>query len=283
MEIRRVAASIGAEISDVAICDTGSLDLAALRQAWLDHGVLLFRGQYMTPTALAHFSACFGELEPPPASEAGTREELGGQPVWYISNVVENGKQIGSLGAGEAEWHTDMSYIAEPPTASVLFAQEVPPSGGNTSFSDMEAALDRLDDDLRAQIEGRSVHHDSSTTSVGDTRRGYDGVQDVRTAPGISHPAVRTHPETGRRSLYLGRRRNTYIEGLDLAESEALLDRLWDHCRNPDFAWTHVWQAGDVVMWDNRRMIQRRPPQLEQTGLIFHVGLPVMRRVMSER
>ena len=92
MEIRRVAASIGAEISDVAICDTGSLDLAALRQAWLDHGVLLFRGQYMTPTALAHFSACFGELEPPPASEAGTREELGGQPVWYISNVVENGK-----------------------------------------------------------------------------------------------------------------------------------------------------------------------------------------------
>jgi taurine dioxygenase len=229
-----------------------------LRKIWLRYGVVLLRNMAMSPESLARFSALFGELEPPPASEAGTREELGSQPVWYISNVTENGRAIGSLGNAEADWHTDMSYLEEPPTASILYAQEVPESGGNTSFADMEAAFDALDADLRQAIEHRTVHHDSSTTSVGETRRGHEAVKDVRTAPGASHPAVRTHPETGRRSLYLGRRRNAWIEGMPLAESDALLDRLWKHCADPAFAWEHVWRAGDLVMWDNRRLIHRR-------------------------
>ncbi|MBN36367.1 MAG: taurine catabolism dioxygenase TauD [Rhodospirillaceae bacterium] len=260
MKIERLDTALGARISAVNLSVPDGLDQAGLRSAWLDHGVLLFHGQNLSPTALVQFSALFGDLEPPPASETGTRDELAGQPVWYISNVVENGKAIGSLGAGEAEWHTDMSYLPEPPTASILFAQEVPHTGGNTSFADMEAAWAAIPDDLCQAIAGRTIHHDSSTTSVGETRRGYDGVSDVREAPGASHPAIRTHPETGRPSLYLGRRRNAWIEGMDLAESEALLDRLWEHCRRPEFAWTHVWQAGDVVMWDNRRLIHRRDP-----------------------
>jgi len=260
MMLHPLEGGVGARVSGVDLSRPDTLDVPALRGAWLNHGVLLFREQDLTPEALARFSALFGELEPPPASEAGTREELAGQPVWYISNVIENGKPIGSLGAGEAFWHTDMSYLPEPPTASVLFAREVPPSGGNTSFADMEAAWAALDDDLRAAIANRTVHHDSSTTSVGETRKGHRAIGDVREAPGASHPAIRTHPETGRRSLYLGRRLNAHVEGLPLDESESLLDRLWDHCADPVFAWTHVWNQGDVVMWDNRRMIHRRDP-----------------------
>jgi taurine dioxygenase len=258
MEVLPNQSGIGAEVGDIDVTTPDADAVAAIRTAWLAHGVLLFRGQSLTPTALAAFSAQFGELEPPPASEAGTREELGNQPVWYISNVKENGQAIGSLGNAEAEWHTDMSYLDEPPTASILFAQEVPPSGGNTSFADMEAALDALDDNLRDAIGDAMVHHDSSTTSVGETRRGHDAVFDVTTAPGASHPAIRTHPETGRASLYLGRRLHAWVEGMDVAESEALLDRLWEHCARPEFSWEHVWRAGDLVMWDNRRMIHRR-------------------------
>ena len=258
LEILPNQSAVGAEIGGIDVTKPDARAVAAIRAAWLEHGVLLFRDQNLTPEDLAAFSAQFGELEPPPASEGGTREELGNQPVWYISNVKENGQAIGSLGNAEAEWHTDMSYLPEPPTASILFAQEVPPSGGNTSFADMEAALDALEDDLRSAIAERTVHHDSSTTSVGETRRGHDAVFDVTTAPGSSHPAIRTHPETGRESLYLGRRRHAWIEGLAIGESEALLDRLWEHCAKPAFAWEHVWRAGDLVMWDNRRMIHRR-------------------------
>ncbi len=260
MKIARMDAALGAEVGGVDLARTDALDAGALRRAWLDRGVLLFRGQAMTPGGLARFSGLFGPLEPPPASEAGTREELGGQPVWYISNVVEDGKPIGSLGSGEAEWHTDMSYLPEPPTASVLFARETPAEGGDTGFADMEAAWETLDGTLRAAVAGRAIHHDGSTTSVGETRRGHEAVGDARAAPGAVHPAVRTHPETGRRSLYLGRRRNAHVVGLPLDESEALLDRLWEHCRDPAFAWTHAWRAGDVVMWDNRRVIHRRDP-----------------------
>ena len=260
MKISPTNAALGAEIGGLDLSRTESLDAGALRRAWLDRGVLLFRGQAMTAEALARFGALFGSLEPPPASEAGTREELGDRPVWYISNVVEDGRPIGSLGAGEAEWHTDMSYLPEPPSASVLFAREVPAEGGDTSFADMEAAWSALDRDLRAAIAGRAIRHDGSTTSVGETRRGYEAVGDAREAPGADHPAARTHPETGRKSLYLGRRRHAWIVGLPLDESEDLLDRLWAHCRDPAFAWTHVWRAGDVAMWDNRRAIHRRDP-----------------------
>jgi taurine dioxygenase len=162
------------------------------------------------------------------------------------------------LGDKEAEWHTDMSYVAEPPMASVLHSLEIPAKGGDTSFANMYKALETLPDDLRREIEGRVCNHDSSTTSVGELRAGAGAVVDVRVAPGAKHPMIRTHPATGGKALYLGRRLNAYVPGLDLAASEKLLDALWAHCTKPEFAWTHRWRVGDLLIWDNRAAIHRR-------------------------
>ena len=151
-----------------------------------------------------------------------------------------------------------MSYVDEPPMASCLYSVEIPSSGGDTSFANMYKALEALPADLREAIEGRSCNHDSSTTSVGELRAGADAVIDVTKAPGAKHPIIRTHPVTDGKSLYLGRRLNAYIDGLPLAESEALLDRLWAHCAKPEFAWTHQWRLGDLLIWDNRCAIHRR-------------------------
>jgi taurine dioxygenase len=259
MDVTPLTAGFGARIDGIDL--SRPLDqpaMAALREIWLARGVILLRGQALSPADQVAFSRRLGELEPPPASEAGTREELGGQPIWYISNVMEDGRAIGSLGNAEAEWHTDMSYLPEPPSASVLYAREVPDRGGNTSFCDMAAVLDALPGDLRQAIAGRMLRHDASMTSAGELRRGAQAVTDVRNTQGAVHPIVRTHPETGRASLYLGRRTNAYIEGFDVSQSEALLDALWAFVRDPRFAWEHVWRAGDLLVWDNRCLMHRR-------------------------
>ena len=259
MDVIPLNAGFGAEIRGVDLsAPPDAVTMETLHAVWIARGVVLLRGQALEPADQVAFSRRLGELEPPPASEAGTREELGGQPIWYISNVMEDGRAIGSLGNAEAEWHTDMSYLPEPPSASVLYAREVPASGGNTSFCDMAAVLEALPRDLREAIEGRMLRHDASMTSAGELRRGAQAVTDVRTTQGAVHPIVRTHPETGRASLYLGRRTNAYIEGLDVSDSEALLDGLWAFVRDPRFAWEHAWRAGDLLVWDNRCLMHRR-------------------------
>ncbi len=262
MELIDLSAHIGTEVRGVDLSQPLSdEDFARLRQTWLDRSLLLFRGQTLQPDDLVAFSKRFGELEEPPASERSERDDAGmtGRPeVWLISNVVENGKPIGSLGAGEAEWHTDMSYIDTPPTASVLYAREIPPAGGNTSFASMYAAWSEMPSPMKGQVEGRTAHHDSSYTSAGELRKGAAEVTDVRAAPGASHPIGRRVPDTDRRALFLGRRTNGYIEGLDVAESEKLLDDLWAFCTRPDFVYEHVWQVGDLLIWDNRSAIHRR-------------------------
>src|SRR6185503_766842 len=134
-----------------------------------------------------------------------------------------NGDPIGALGNGEAVWHTDMSYLDMPPDASMLYALEIPPAGGNTWFCGMQAACDALPDDLRKRLGNRRVKHDGTYNSGGYLRQGVTPTDDPREAPGTVHPLVCRHPETGRPHLYLGRRRNAYIEGLSLPDSEALL------------------------------------------------------------
>lgn len=259
-EVVPTGAAVGAEIRGLDVRDLDDAAFAALREAWLEHKVLLFRDQHLTDDDLVAFAGRFGPLDRAPASEY---DDAGGQAksrpeVWIISNVMEDGKPIGALGADEAEWHTDMSYVDEPPMASVLYSLEIPPKGGDTSFANMVTALDELPAELRDAIEGREANHDSSYTSVGKLRKGAQPVTDVTKAPGARHPIVRTHPESGEKSLYLGRRRNGWIVGMDVAESEALLDRLWAHCANPRFAWTHQWRQGDLLIWDNRSVNHRR-------------------------
>ena len=158
--------------------------------------------------------------------------------ILVISNVVENGMEIGSLGNAEAAWHTDMSYLETPPPGSLLYALEVPEAGGDTGFLNMYSALDHLPGDLRARIEGLAIKHDATTNSAGYLRAGTAPATDVRSSPGTCHPIIRHHGETGRPALYLGRRHLAYIPGLDLAESEALLDALWSHATQERFTGT---------------------------------------------
>ena len=121
-----------------------------------------------------------------------------------VSNVIENGEPIGSLGAGEATWHTDMSYLEAPPKASMLYALEVPPAGGNTYFCNMYRAYELLPDALKRRIAGLTLKHDGTYNSGGYVRQGVTAVDDPVTSPGVYHPLVCTHPETGRRALVSG-------------------------------------------------------------------------------
>ncbi len=262
MRIKPLNNVIGALVEGVDLTagfDDGTF--AAIHKAWLDHCVLLFRDQTLTPGGLTAFAGHFGALEPPPGSERDLRADAGSDDdpdMWIISNVVENGKPVGALGYGEAEWHSDMTYLEVPPTASVLYGHEVPPHGANTWFANMYAAWEQMPDDLRAAVRDARTLHNSSYTSAGELRKGMDAVTDVRKAPGAVHPFVIRHPDTGRRALFPGRRTNAYIKGMDLADSEALLDRLWDYCVSEEFCYAHHWQPGDVLIWDNRSTLHRR-------------------------
>ena len=142
--------------------------------------------------------------------------------------------------------------------ASLLYALEVPPEGGETGFANMYLAYQTLPSKLKAAVEGRMLKHDSTYNSAGELRRGFKEVSDPREAPGAVHPIVRVHPDTGRKALFLGRRRNGYIEGLPLEESEVLLDALWAHATRDDFTWYQEWQPGDLIVWDNRCTLHRR-------------------------
>jgi taurine dioxygenase len=253
---------LGAEIGGIDISrPLSSQAVAGLLAAWYDHLVLVFRDQNMNDETLVAFSRNFGALEKAPVPEKlrGGFSHVPKLPeVAVVSNVVENGVAIGALGDGDLVWHNDMTYLANPPPASVLCAVELPPSGGDTWFCNMYLAYEMLPAALRARIAGLSANHDSSYTSAGTLRKGFEEVTDVSKAPGAKHPLVLTHPETGRKALYLGRRRNAYIVGMPLAESEALLDQLWAHATQEEFAMKHRWRLGDVVMWDNRCTMHRR-------------------------
>jgi taurine dioxygenase len=251
-------AALGAEVVGVDLRAIDAAALQVIRHAWLAHGVILVRGQHLDDEDLIAFSRSFGALDEAPIQETGRRFVEGYPEIYVVSNVVERGVPIGSLGAGEAVWHTDMSYLPLPPKASVLYSLEVPGAGGETSFCSMTAAWETLPADLETRIAGLRVKHDGTYNSGGYVREGVTPTDDPRTSPGAYHPLVTVHPETGRRNLYLGRRRNAYIEGLALGESEALLDLVWEHATRPELTWEHRWRIGDLVMWDNRCTMHRR-------------------------
>ena len=263
-------AALGAEIRGVDLRDLDAAQFAAIERAWHDHQVVLIRGQTLSDQDLIAFSRRFGDLDWAPIQETGRRFVEGLPEIYIVSNVVKDGEPIGSLGAGEAVWHTDMSYLGVPPMASMLYALEIPPSGGNTSFCSMYAIYDALPVALKARIADLKIKHDGTYNSGGYLRQGVTATDDPRTSPGAIHPLVCTHPDTGRRMLYLGRRRNAYLMGLDLPESEALLDELWDVVARPQFAWEHAWQVGDLVLWDNRCTMHRRDPFDASSRRIMH-------------
>jgi taurine dioxygenase len=264
------APRLGAEIDGVDLRTIDDAAFEAIHRGWVDHQVLLFRGQHLTDQDLIAFSRRFGDLDHAPIQENGQRTANGMPEIYVVSNVIENGVAIGSLGYGEAVWHTDMSYLCAPPKASMLYALEVPPSGGDTSFVDMYAAFDALPERLRERALGLRVKHDGTYNSGGYVRQGVTPTDDPRQAPGTMHPLVCTHPDSGRRMLYLGRRKMAWLEGFELAESDALLDEIWAFATQPRFVWTHQWRVGDLVLWDNRCTMHRRDPFDAATRRVMH-------------
>lgn len=260
--VRRFDALLGAEVQGVDLDASLSEPIKDLiRFAWYEHQVLLFRNQiHLTTKRLVDFSKMFGELDAAPITARNNGKPFIAElpQITAISNIEEQGKPIGGLGYGEAEWHTDMSYNDVPPSASVLFSIEIPPVGGDTYFTSMYAAYDALPRDLRERVPSLQCVHDASRNSAGELRKGFKDISDPRETVGAWHPLVRTHPVTRKHALYLGRRKGAYIKGLSLEESEALLDVLWQHATSPAFTWTQKWIVGDVLIWDNRCTMHRR-------------------------
>ena len=271
MAIENLEAALGAIVRGIDLSRPLAADeVRTLEHVWRERLVVVLRGQRLSDPQLIAFSKHFGELDPPgpnPYGEPFIREH---PELNVISNVVENGKPIGNLGDGEAVWHADMTYVEVPPKAAVLYALEVPPSGGNTYFANMFAAFDALPTGLKAAAQGRIAVHDGSTNSAGMLRKGYKKVTDVREVEGARHPLVRTDPRTGRKALFLGRRPNSYVIGLAVPESEALLDALWAHATKPQFAMCHAWQVGDVLMWNNLCVLHRRDPFDASSRRVMH-------------
>lgn len=262
IEITPSGQALGADVVGVDLANTLSDDdVTVIKQAWADHLVLRFREQKtLSPENLIDFSRHFGELDQAPIASTEIAGDFIRQhpEITVISNILVSDKPIGGLGASEAVWHTDMSYNERPPKGACLYAVEIPPAGGDTEFLNMYLAYDTLPEKLKERARTLHCVHDASRNSAGELRQGYADAMDVSETVGAIHPIVKEHPVTRKPSLFLGRRRNAYLVGLPLDESEALLDELWRHAVNRDFVWTQVWRLGDVVMWDNRCTMHRR-------------------------
>jgi taurine dioxygenase len=253
-----LGSSVGADVQGVDVSSVSDTQFALIRDAWMRHHVLRFRGQSLSKDALLSFSSWFGELEMAPINAKGEPWIEGHPTLAVMSNIEEDGAPIGSLGYGEAVWHTDMSYKKVTPSAAILYALEVTDRGGETGFLSMHRAYDSLPAELKEAVTGKSIKHDASRDSSGTLRKGFDAVDDARQAPGEVHPIVIRHPESGRQALYLGRRPFGYVVGLELDESEALLDALWAHATQEEFAWFQRWEVGDLLIWDNRSVLHTR-------------------------
>jgi taurine dioxygenase len=249
--------TVGAEVRGADLAAVTETQIDAIRNAWYQHDVLIFRNQKMTDDDLLSFSRYFGALDSPPNQGAGRKSPAGYPEIYVVSNVVDGtGEPIGALGDGEAAWHTDMSYAPQPPDASMLYALEIPVAGGDTWFCSMKTALEKMPRQLVDRIQGLDIKHDGTYDSGGYVRKGLTPSEDPRRSVGTPHPIIIRHPVSGGKALYLGRRRNAYVVGLAPAESERLLDEIWSYVEAA--VYKHKWALSDLVLWDNRTTMHRR-------------------------
>jgi len=261
--------TVGAEVREVDLAAITAARIEAIKAAWYRHDVLIFRKQKMSDDDLLAFSRHFGALDPPPNQGAGRKSPAGYPDIYVVSNVLdETGEPIGALGDGEAAWHTDMSYVSLPPDASILYSLEVPEKGGDTWFCGMKAALAKMPPTLVARIRSLDIKHDGTYDSGGYVRKGMAASDDPSKSAGMPHPIIIRHPVSGDEALYLGRRRNAYVMGLGVPESERLLDEIWSYV---DAAvYRHRWALGDLVLWDNRTTMHRRDAFDPRARRIMH-------------
>lgn len=252
LDIRRLAPTIGAEVKGLDLRrPIDAATAAALRQAWYDHAVLLVRGQSLSEDDEARYGEVFGPL----ALAHPTRRAPGRhQSIMLISNIRENGKPIGALPDGEMFFHSDLCYTEHPVVGTMLYAIEVPRQGGNTLFADQYAAYDTLPAALKARIDGKRATNRYEIGYDVTIRKGRAAPD----APAWTHPMVRVHEKTGKKALYVNRLMTHDIEGMGEAEAEALLEQLYDHQEQRRFVYEHLWQPGDVILWDNRCTLHAR-------------------------
>lgn len=256
LDVAKLAPAIGAEIRNIDLRQTlDPATVAAIRQAWLDNIVVVFRGQQLSQEDLLRVTAYFGEVAPNarPAEyfPKGYAKLL--PNIMLISNIRENGEPIGALPDGDMMFHHDMMHAEVPHSATLLYSVEVPSVGGNTLFANGYAAYDTLPRAIRDRLEGRRAFHHYH---YGSTQRGDD-----RGTPAFSessHPVFRTHDETGRKAIYVNRLMTVRVEGLDQKESDRLLNAVWDHAEKREFVYEHVWRVGDLLVWDNRCSMHAR-------------------------
>jgi taurine dioxygenase len=259
--IRPTNAALGADVPGINLEAPSSNDVSLILRALRGRLVIRLRGYMQDDVAFTRLAERFGELEGSPDYSRSRNVYVAESPkMTVVSNVTEDGKPVGDHGDGELNWHTDQGFVERPSGYTFLLAREVPPTGGNTSFANMYNAYERLSDEVKHKIARLKVKHQESHTAQGIPRPGYRDINtsDPRELPGPQHPLVRTHPESQRKALYLGRRFGAYIPGLPLAESEAMLDLLWASAARPEDVWTQEWKVGDLIVWDNRCTMHRR-------------------------
>ena len=250
LKIKPLTRHIGAEIRGVDLRQRPDDDtIRQIYQTWLDHLVLVFPDQELSQEDLLRVTGYFGEPghldRPAKYYPPGFSRMLPG--IMLISNIRENGEPIGALPDGEMMFHHDMIHKEIPSKATLLYSVEIPSRGGDTLFASGYAAYETLDPALRARLEGkRALHH----YNYGSTQRGDD--RGVEAFNECVHPVFRTHEETGRKAVYVNRLMTVKLRDTEPAESEMLLNALFDHAERPEFVYTHVWRKGDLLLWDNR-------------------------------
>ena len=233
---------------------------AALRDLYSRYGVIVFRRQALSERELANFCALLGPLE---RTVRGDWASAAVPEVTVLSNLKDGlGRNIGGLGDGELQWHSDQSYMEKPATGAALYALELPPDGGETFWVDLRAAYAKLPRPLRAQISGKRGIFDYAKRLAGYGRDSDQQISEEarQLTPPVTHAFVRSHPETGDRSLYLDSTTTIGIDYMDISSGMALLDEVYAAATRDEFVYAHQWQVGDLVVWDNGFTMHRRTP-----------------------
>ena len=272
MKLINSVKSLGGEIIDLDISNKLTQDqINFINQSWDERLVLVFKKQNLDDHKLINFSKYFGELDPPGPNPYGITFLPEFPEINVISNVKnEQGTPIGNLGDGEAVWHADMTYLQLPPKAGILYALEVPENQGNTHFANMALAYNELPNNLKEKIDDKILIHDSAHNSAGMLRKGYSEVDNPSETPGARHPMVITDKNTNKKLLFLGRRPHAYIIGLELEESENLLNEIWEHATQEKFTWPQKWEKGDLLMWKNLNVLHKRDAFDPNTRRVMH-------------
>ncbi len=246
IEVRRIAGALGAEVFGVDLAQPlADSQAAALRRAWLEHLVIFFRDQPLAPAQFMAFAGRFGEPVDYPYLKG-----LDGFPrITEVKKLEHERMNFGGV------WHSDTAYLELPPMASLLIAREIPPYGGDTLFANMYLAYESLSERMRQLLDGLTAVNSSAKADASKTREDRirsDGRADARAELVAEHPVVRTHPETGRKALYVNPGHTVRFCGMTEEESQPLLDFLFRHQVRPEFTCRFVWRPGSIALWDNR-------------------------------